>query len=110
MELSRSTLLAIVTLTAVGAAACGHRLVPPAGRTAVLVFPDRESLTKLTQSNTKDGMSGAVAGLGAVTEARPIVGGTRVKILSQDDRTAEIVVTRGPYHGLHGFVAKNDVD
>ncbi|MBF6569875.1 MAG: hypothetical protein IVW54_13480 [Candidatus Binataceae bacterium] len=108
MEPSRSMLLAMVALIAVGAAACGHRLKPPAGRTAVLVFPDRDSLIKLTQMN-KDNPD-AIAGLGEAATGRPIVGGTHVKVLSHDDRTAEIVVTRGPYQGLHGFVAKLDVD
>ncbi len=91
------------------AAGCGHRLVAPPGETAVLVFPDRKTITKVEQMIKEEGMLGAIGAMGETAKAKPIVDGTRVKVLSRDDYSVEVVVTRGPYKGLHGFVVKDAV-
>jgi hypothetical protein len=96
-------------MLAMAIAGCTHRLVAPPGETAVLIFPDRQSVTKVEQMIKEDGMLGAVAAAGETAKAKPIVDGTRVKVLSRDEYSVEVVVARGPYKGLHGFVMKEAV-
>jgi hypothetical protein len=98
--------LAMLTMVA----GCGHRLVAPPGETAVLIFPDRQTVTKVAQIIKEKGMPGAMGELGETAKAKPIVDGTRVKVLSTDEYSVEVLVTRGPYQGLHGFVVKDQVN
>jgi hypothetical protein len=94
----------------IAAAGCGHRLVAPPGQTAVLIFPDRQSVTKVEQMIKKEGILGAIGAAGETAKAKPIVGGTHVKVLSSDQYSVEVVVTSGPYKGLHGFVMKDAIN
>jgi hypothetical protein len=97
--------LAMLAMTAAGC----HRLVAPPGETAVLIFPDHETATKVAQMVKEQGMLGAIAALGETAKPRPVLVGTYVKVLSSDDYSVEVVVTRGPYKGLHGYVLKDAV-
>jgi hypothetical protein len=99
--------IAAIALLAI-AAAC-HRLVAPPGDTAVLVFPDRETADKVAQMARDKGMLGAIGSLGEGVKARPVLAGTAVKVMSSDDYSTEVIVTRGPYKGLHGYVLKTAV-
>lgn len=92
------------------ATGCTHPLVAPPGETAVLIFPDRQSVIKVEQKIKQEGMLGAFAAAGETLKAKPLVQGTRVKVLSRDEDSVEVVVARGPYKGLHGFVMKNAVN
>ena len=110
MKRLRIGFLAAAGLIMLAATGCGHRLVAPPGKTAVLVFPDRQTVTKVQQMIKEEGMLGALAAMGETAQAKPIVQGTRVKVLSSDEYSVEVVVTRGPYKGLHGFVLKDAVN
>ena len=84
---------------AMAIAGCTHPLIAPPGETAVLIFPDRQSVTKVEQMIKEDGMLGAFAAAGETDKARPIVAGTRVKVLSRDEYSVEVVVARGRTRG-----------
>jgi len=112
MRLSRTGFFAAAAglMMAIAAAGCGHQLVAPPGETAVLIFPDRQSVAKVEQMIKEEGMLGAIGAAGETAKAKPIVGGTYVKVLSRDQYSVEVVVTSGPYQGLHGFVMKEAVN
>ncbi|HTW89548.1 MAG TPA: hypothetical protein VMD75_16245 [Candidatus Binataceae bacterium] len=112
MKRARTNLFAAagVIIFALTIAGCTHPLIAPPGETAVLIFPDRKSVTKVEQMIKEEGMLGAFAAAGEADKARPIVAGTRVKVLSRDEYSVEVVVARGPYKGLHGFVMKEAVE
>jgi len=96
-------------LAILAVAGCGHRLVAPQGQTAVLIFPDRATATKFQDKVKQDGIMGAVGALGPTANVKPLVNGTHVKVLSEADDADEVIVTRGPYKGLHGYVLKDAV-
>ena len=100
--------IAGLVMLAIVAAGC-HRLVASPGETAVLIFPDHQIATKVAQMAKEQGMLGAIAALGETAKPRPVLAGTYVKVLSSDEYSVEILVTRGPYKGLHGYVLKDAV-
>jgi hypothetical protein len=112
MKTSRKWFVALaagLAMLAAAASGCGRQLVAPQGQTAALVFADRDTLAKFQQQAKDRGIMGAVGALGPSSNVKPLVNGTRVKVLAEDNDTAEILVTRGPYKGLHGYVLKTAV-
>ncbi|GEM_PF-4252671 len=104
-----TALAATLAMLAVTIAGCGHRLAAPQGQTAVLIFPDRDTIAKFQQEVKEHQIMGAVGALGPSSKVTPLVNGTHVKVLSEDANIAEVTVTRGPYKGLHGYVLKSTV-
>jgi predicted small lipoprotein YifL len=104
-----TAIAAALAMLAVTIAGCGHRLVAPQGQTAVLIFPDRDTIAKFQQKIKEHQIMGAVGALGPSSKVTPLVNGTHIKVLSENGDVDEVIVTRGPYKGLHGYVLKSTV-
>jgi hypothetical protein len=89
---------------------CSHKLVGRGGETTVSVFASKKDFDNVMSMKSQGGAEGMVGGLGETFMARKVANDTPVKILSSDSEGDEIQVLQGPNAGLHGYVAKDNVD
>jgi hypothetical protein len=98
-------MVALISITG-----CGHKLVAHNGETTVSVFPSKKDFDNLMSMKSRGGAEGMVGGLGETFMAKQVAENTPVKVFSSDAEGAEIEVLKGPNAGLHGYVAKDNVD
>ncbi|HVN63409.1 MAG TPA: hypothetical protein VMT58_02135 [Candidatus Binataceae bacterium] len=111
MRASRIAACGFAFCAAIALSGCGHKLVAHNGNNTVALYPDEDTFQKLTELKQKGGtIGGMIGGLGEGIAATQVDNNTRVKILSSDDRGAEVEVLDGTYKGRKGFVAKDNVD
>jgi hypothetical protein len=109
MRLSTLIACAFTIGGALSFAACGHKLVAHNGESTVAVYPSEETFSRLTDLKKEGGVGGLIGGVGAGLATRPVDNNTPVKIISRDDKGAQIEVLDGASKGLQGFVAKDNV-
>ncbi|MGH7813295.1 MAG: hypothetical protein ACREQI_04750 [Candidatus Binataceae bacterium] len=111
MRTSRIAAVAIAIGAAVALSGCGHKLVAHSGDSTVALYPDENTYQKLTELKQQGGaLGGMLGGLGEGLAATQVDNNTPVKILSSDDRGAEVEIKDGAYKGKKGFVGKDNVD
>ncbi|HUO06564.1 MAG TPA: hypothetical protein VMU16_15320 [Candidatus Binataceae bacterium] len=109
----RSTLLtcALAIGAAIALAGCGHKLVAHNGESTVGLYPDEDTYQKLTDLKSKGGViGGMIGGLGQGIAAKQVDNNTPVKVLSSDDKGAQVEVLDGAFKGERGFVPKDNLD
>ncbi|MFZ0676965.1 hypothetical protein [Candidatus Binatus sp.] len=109
MRISTIVICAFVIGGALALAACGHKLVAHNGENTVAVYPDEDTFTKLVDLKRQGGVGGMIGGLGEGLAAKQVDNNTPVRIVSSDDKGAQIEVTDGEFKGLKGFVARDNV-
>ena len=103
--------LAVVLVSAVfSITGCSHKLVGHGGEATVSVFANKKDFDNVMSMKSRGGAEGIVGGLGESIMAKKVAENTHVKILSSDSEGGEIEVLDGPYAGLRGYVAKDNVD
>lgn len=110
MRIVRITLAVMLTGALFSIAGCSHKLVGRGGETTVSVFPTKKDFDNVMSMKSQGGAEGMVGGLGETFVAKKVAGNTPVKVLSSDSQSDEIQVLEGPNAGLHGYVAKDNVD
>ncbi len=110
MKNSRLVLAISILVLALAVAGCQHRLKAAPGETAVAVYPDEQTYTKLANLKKEGGVAGMIGGFGQNLAAKQVDDKTPVKIVSSDDVGYTIEVTDGPNKGLSGFVPKSSVN
>ena len=111
MRLAKVTLGATIILTALLIAGCGHKLVANSGAATVTVYPSREAFDRINSLKNQDGaVGGMIGGIGENLVGKRINDQTPVKIISSDNEGAEVEVLKGSDQGLHGYVAKDNVN
>jgi ABC-type oligopeptide transport system substrate-binding subunit len=92
-------------------AGCGHKLVATGGDSTVSIYPDKNTFDRLQSVKQQGGaVGGMIGGIGENLVSKKVNDKTPVKILSSDDKGAEIEVLDGPSKGMQGYVAKSNVD
>jgi hypothetical protein len=109
MRISTLVICAFVIGGVLALAGCGHKLVAHNGENTVAVYPNEDTFTKLVDLKNKGGVGGMIGGLGEGLAAKQVDNNSPVRIISSDDRGAQIEVTDGEFKGLQGFVAKDNV-
>jgi ABC-type oligopeptide transport system substrate-binding subunit len=109
MRLSTIVICAFTIGAALAMAGCGHKLVAHNGESTVAVYPDEDTFSKLNDLKKQGGVGGLIGGVGAGLAAHQVDNNTPVRIVSSDDRGAQIEVLDGSSKGLQGFVAKDNV-
>ncbi len=102
--------LASLVLCAFVASGCSHKLVAHGGETTVSVFHSKSDFDKVESMKSQGGAAGIIGGFGENFIATKVPDNTKIKVLSSQGESTEIEVTEGPNQGLHGFVAKDNVD
>lgn len=110
MKITNLGLRLTVLLTAFALAGCGHKLVAHGGDTTVAVYPDRPSYEKVESMKSQGGPVGMLGGLGENFLAKKVDDKTPVKVVSKDEKGAEVEILDGPAKGTRGYVAKDNVD
>ena len=101
--------LAAITV-AIMAAGCSHQVVANPGEHTVKVYPDQATYDKVTSMKGAGGAMGMLGGIGANLAAKEVDDRTPVRIVTSNDEGAVVEITDGPFKGLKGFVAKQNVD
>ena len=109
MRLSTLVICAFTIGAALAMAGCGHKLVAHNGESTVAVYPDEDTFSKLNDLKKQGGVGGLIGGVGAGLAAKQVDNNTPVRIISSDDRGAQIEVLDGSSKGLQVFVAKDNV-
>lgn len=109
MRLSTLVICAFTIGAALAMAGCGHKLVAHNGESTVAVYPDEDTFSKLSDLKKQGGVGGLIGGVGAGLAAKQVDNNTPVRIISSDDKGAQIEVLDGASKGLQGFVAKDNV-
>ncbi|HYL59306.1 MAG TPA: hypothetical protein VEU51_10570 [Candidatus Acidoferrales bacterium] len=109
MRLSTLVICAFTIGGALSFAACGHRLVAHNGESTVAVYPSEETFSQLSDLKKQGGVGGLIGGVGAGLASHQVDNNTPVKVISRDDKGAQIEVLDGSSKGLTGFVAKDNV-
>lgn len=92
-------------------AGCGHKLIATGGEGTVSVYPDKNTFDKLQSVKQQGGaIGGMIGGMGENLVSKKVDDKTPVKILSSDDKGAEVEVLDGPNKGIQGYVGKGNVD
>jgi hypothetical protein len=102
--------LLIVLLLVPLLAACGHKLVAGNGETTVNVYPSKEQFDKVRSMKSEGGAAGILGGIGENMLAKKVDNDTPVKIIATDDEGATVEVLDGRDKGMHGYVAKDNLD
>lgn len=108
--LTRSCLMLAAIAMAIVAAGCSHRVVANAGEHTVKVFPDQATYDKVAKMKTQGGAMGMLGGIGANLAAKEVDDQTPVRIVTSNDEGSVIEVTDGPFRGVTGFVARQNVN
>lgn len=110
MRPSTIIICAIALGTSLAMLGCGHKLVAHNGENTVAVYPDEETFTKLSNLKNQGGVvGGMIGGLGEGLAAKQVDNNTPVRIVSKDDKGAQVEVLDGAFKGMHGFVPKDNV-
>lgn len=110
MRPSTIIICAIALGTSLAMLGCGHKLVAHNGESTVAVYPDEETFTKLSNLKNQGGVvGGMIGGLGEGLAAKQVDNNTPVRIVSSDDKGAQVEVLDGAFKGMHGFVPKDNV-
>jgi len=92
-------------------AGCGHKLVATGGDSTVAVYPDKNTFDRLQSVKQQGGaIGGMIGGMGENLVSKKVDDKTPVKILSSDDKGAEVEILDGPNKGMQGYVGKANVD
>jgi len=90
---------------------CGHKLVATGGESTVSVYPDKNTFDKLQSVKQQGGaIGGMIGGMGENLVSKKVDDKTPVKILSSDEKGAEVEILDGPNKGMQGYVGKANVD
>src|ERR1700684_4218079 len=109
MRISTIVICAFVIGGALALAGCGHRLVARNGESTVTVFPDENTFLKLTNLKNQGGaIGGMVGGLIEGGTTKQVDNNTPVRVVSSDDRGAQIEVTDGEFKGVYGLAPKHN--
>jgi len=105
------TLGAALITVALLIAGCGHKLVATGGESAVSMYPDKNTFDKLQSLKQRGGtIGGMIGGMGENLVSKKVDDKTPVKILSSDDKGAEVEILDGPDKGMQGYVGKANLD
>src|SRR5579863_8150660 len=85
MRSSASLRYATVLVATLLLAGCGHKLIATADEHTVKVYPDRDTLQKLTDLKRGGGIGGMIGNLGSSMTAKEVNDKTPVKVISSDD-------------------------
>ena len=111
MKTASVALSAALITVALLLAGCGHKLVATGGDSTVSIYPDKSTFDRLQSVKQQGGtVGGMIGGIGENLVSKKVDDKTPVKILSSDDKGAEIEVLDGPSKGMQGYVAKSNVD
>jgi len=99
-----------LTVALMSITGCGHKLVAHNGETTVSVFQSKKDFDNVISMKSHGGAEGMVGGLGETFMAKKVDENTPVKVFSSDVEGAEIEVLKGPNAGLHGYVAKDNIN
>jgi hypothetical protein len=89
---------------------CGHKLVAHDGESTVAVYPDENTFLKLANLKNQGGLvGGAIAGLGEGLATKQVDNNTPVRIISSDDKGAQVEILDGAFKGMHGFVPQDNI-
>ena len=89
---------------------CGHKLVAHNGESTVAVYPDENTFLKLTNLKNQGGVvGGVIGGVGEGLATKPVDNNTPVRIISSDDKGAQVEVLDGAFKGMHGFVPQDNI-
>jgi len=90
---------------------CGHKLVATGGDSTVAIYPDKNTFDRLQSMKQQGGaIGGMIGGMGENLVSKKVDDKTPVKILSSDDKGAEVEILDGPSKGTQGYVAKGNLD
>jgi ABC-type oligopeptide transport system substrate-binding subunit len=107
-SIALGAVLITVTLLLAG---CGHKLVATGGESTVSVYPDKSTFDKLQSVKQQGGaIGGMIGGMGENLVSKKVDDKTPVKIISSDDKGAEVEILDGPNKGMQGYVGKANVD
>ena len=106
----RSCLTLAAIAIAIVAAGCSHRVVANPGEHTVKVFPDQATYDKVAKMKSQGGAMGMLGGIGANLAAKEIDDRTPVRIVTSNDEGSVVEVTDGPFKGVTGFVARQNVN
>ncbi len=95
---------------AVAGAGCSHRVVASTGEHTVKIFPDQATYDKVASMKSQGGAMGMLGGIGANLAAKEVDDQTPVRIVFSNDEGSVVEVTDGPFKGVKGFVAKQNVN
>jgi ABC-type oligopeptide transport system substrate-binding subunit len=110
MRTSTVIICAFVIGGALALAGCGHKLVAHNGESTVAVYPDENTFVKLTDLKKQGGVvGGMIGGLGEGLAAKQVDNNTPVRIVSSDDKGAQIEILDGAFKGTHGFVPQDNI-
>jgi len=110
IRISTLVICAFVIGTALAMVGCGHKLVAHDGESTVAVYPDENTFAKLADLKRQGPIGGAIGGLGEGLATKQVDNNTPVKVLSSDDRGAQIEVLDGAFKGMQGFVPKDNLN
>lgn len=110
MRVVRIAFAVTMTVALMSITGCGHKLVAHNGETTISVFPSKKDFDNVMSMKSRGGAEGMVGGLGETFVAKKVDENTPVKVFSSDAEGAEIEVLKGPDTGLHGYVAKDNVN
>lgn len=110
MRLTTLVLCAFTIGAALAIAGCGHKLVARSGESTVAVYPDENTFSKLADLKKQGGVGGMIGGLGEGLAAKQVDNNTPVKVISSDEKGAQIEVLDGSFKGLRGFVPKDNLN
>ena len=107
---ARSSLILAALAIAMVAGGCSHRVVANPGEHTVKVFPDQATYDKVAKMKSQGGAMGMLGGIGANLAAKEIDDQTPVRIVTSNDEGSVVEVTDGPFKGVTGFVARQNVN
>jgi hypothetical protein len=110
MKVRDIALGATLIMAMLSLAGCSHRLIAHNGETNVAVYPNKEDFDKIASMKSQGGPAGMIGGMGQSLMAKQIAGNTAVKVLSSDDKGAEVEILEGPNQGTRGYVANDNVN
>ena len=104
-------LAAALITAALMLAGCGHKLVATGGESTVSVYPDKNTFDRLQSVKQQGGaIGGMIGGMGENLVSKKVDDKTPVKILSSDDKGAEVEILDGPNKGMQGYVGKANLN
>ncbi len=111
MKIANIALGAALITVALLIAGCGHKLVSTGGESTVSIYPDKNTFDRLQSMKQQGGtIGGMIGGMGENLVSKKVDDKTPVKILSSDDKGAEVEILDGPNKGMQGYVGKANLD
>jgi len=110
MRISTLVICAFTIAASIAIAGCGHKLVAHNGESTVAVYPDEDTFTKLADLKKQGGVvGGMIGGVAEGLAAKQVDNNTPVRIISRDDKGAQIEVLDGSFKGTQGFVPSDNL-